>query len=218
MAGVLGIVGYFRGIFSGAHVRYPLDEHERLGCRLGRPLGQVPAAPSHGLCRSAGKLPSQSRRSRASSPKGGAKSRLPLWGALVPSGHRSALDRAGRRECHAKGMTERARRYRPGKTLRCFPSFLSCAARHKGKAVGLCPTTRNPLKRVDRNFHLSPRWLSSRTPPLSSPRPPPRSGPGCAASVSAPPLSSRSPPRVSAPRPRGWPKAPAPRLPGRSPR
>ena len=70
--------------------------------------GQVPAAPSHGLCRSAGKLPSQSRRSRASSPKGGAKSRLPLWGALVPSGHRSALDRAGRRECHAKGMTERA--------------------------------------------------------------------------------------------------------------
>ena len=27
-----------------------------------------------------------------------AKSRLPLWGALVPSGHRSALDRAGRRE------------------------------------------------------------------------------------------------------------------------
>ena len=60
--------------------------------------------------------------------------------------------------------------------------------------------------------------LSSRTPPRSSPRPPPRSGPGCAASVSAPPLSSRWPPRVSAPRPRGWPKAPAPRLPGRSPR
>ena len=27
-----------------------------------------------------------------------ASSRLPLWGALVPSGHRSALDRAGRRE------------------------------------------------------------------------------------------------------------------------
>ena len=38
-----------------------------------------------------------------------AKSRLPPWGALVPSGHRSALDRAGRRECHAKGMTERAK-------------------------------------------------------------------------------------------------------------
>ena len=32
-----------------------------------------------------------------------AKSRLPLWGALVPSGHRSALDRAGRRECPRRG-------------------------------------------------------------------------------------------------------------------
>ena len=31
-----------------------------------------------------------------------AKSRLPLWGALVPSGHRSALDRGGRRECPPK--------------------------------------------------------------------------------------------------------------------
>ena len=40
------------------------------------------------------------------------KSRLPLRGALVPSGHRSALDQAGRRECHAKGMTERARPHR----------------------------------------------------------------------------------------------------------
>ncbi len=87
--------------------------------------GKVPAAPSHGLCGSAGGLPSQSPNgdsvSAAASvgrwatshrdvaaPEGGAKSRLPLWGALVPSGHRSALDRAGRRECHAFGMTERA--------------------------------------------------------------------------------------------------------------
>ena len=37
--------------------------------------------------------PSQSRLRRASSPKGGAKSRLPPWG-----------------RCHAKGMTERATR------------------------------------------------------------------------------------------------------------
>ncbi len=59
---------------------------------------------------------------------------------------------------------------------------------------------------------------NSRTPPRSSPRLPPRSGPGCAASVSAPPLSCRWPPRGSAPRPRGWPKAPAPRLPGPGPR
>ena len=57
--------------------------------------------------RAAGKLPSQSP-SGDSSPEGGAKSRLPLWGALVPSGHRSAFDRASRRECHAKGMTKRA--------------------------------------------------------------------------------------------------------------
>ena len=61
-----------------------------------------------------------------------AKSRLPLWG-----------------RCHASGMTERASigsqpsfreatfsvRYRPGKTLRCFPSF-SLAAAHKVKVKG----------------------------------------------------------------------------------
>ena len=59
--------------------------------------GKLPAAPSHGLCGSAGGRPSQSPNGD-SSPEGGAKSRLPLWGALVPGGHRSALDRAGRRE------------------------------------------------------------------------------------------------------------------------
>ena len=41
--------------------------------------GKVPAAPSHGLCGSAGGRPSQSPNGD-SSPKGGAKSRLPLWG------------------------------------------------------------------------------------------------------------------------------------------
>ena len=51
---------------------------QRLGCRLGRPLGNVPPGRS--------------------GPEERAKPRLPLWGALVPSGHRSALDRAGRRE------------------------------------------------------------------------------------------------------------------------
>ena len=50
----------------------------------------MPAAPAHGLCGSAGGLPSQSPNGD-SSPEGGAKSRLPLWG-----------------RCHAKGMTERA--------------------------------------------------------------------------------------------------------------
>ena len=64
---------------------------------MGGGEGKAPAASSPGLCRSAGELPSQSP-SGDSSPEGGAKSRLPPWGALVPSGHRSALDRAGRRE------------------------------------------------------------------------------------------------------------------------
>ena len=45
--------------------------------------GKAPAAPSHGLCRSAGELPSQSP-SGDSSPEGRAKSRLPLWGRCPP--------------------------------------------------------------------------------------------------------------------------------------
>ena len=63
-----------------------------------------------------------------------AKSRLPLWGALVPSGHQrlvsaaasvgdgrsplGCITRAGRRECHAKGMTERAFPAAPGAHVR----------------------------------------------------------------------------------------------------
>ena len=78
--------------------------------------GKMLTAPAHGLCGSAGGLPTQSPNGD-SSPEGGAKSRLPLWGALVPSGHRSALDRAGRRECHAFGMTERAARLRRARAL-----------------------------------------------------------------------------------------------------
>ena len=151
-------------------------------------VGKVPAAPSHGLCGSAGGRPSQSP-SGDSSPEGGAKlvhnqkfaeslvSPPPLGGAGAQWA--PALDRAGRRECHAFGMTERARCqrplrmgcvealascplsrlaatalpkgepslaspfgggalqrraerakcHRPGKTLRCFPSFLTRAAR-----------------------------------------------------------------------------------------
>ena len=59
---------------------------QRLGCRLGRPLGNVPPGRS--------------------GPEGRAKPRLPLWGALVPGGHRPALDRAGRRECPPVGGGE----------------------------------------------------------------------------------------------------------------
>ena len=116
--------------------------------------GEVSAAPSHGLCRSAGGLPSQSP-SGDSSPEGRAKSRLPLWGALVPSGHRSALDRAGRREW------TRVSEDGEGTPLACIPAFGKPPSRHsavrerrfavslaffyalcayKVKVVGRCPT------------------------------------------------------------------------------
>ena len=49
--------------------------------------GKLPAAPSHGLCGSAGGLPSQSPNGD-SSPEGGAKSRLPLWGRCPRRGRR----------------------------------------------------------------------------------------------------------------------------------
>ena len=101
--------------------------------------GKVLAAPSHGLCGNAGKLPSQSPNG-ASSPRGGAKSRLPLWGRCPRRGRR------GLRE--ATFLV----RHRPGKTLRCFPSF-SLADAHKGKVVGLCPTTRKLFeKSLTKNF------------------------------------------------------------------
>ena len=90
-----------------------------------------------------------------------AKSRLPLWGARVPSGHRSALDRAGRREWArvsedgegklpasqpSPGEPAFSVRHRPGKAGQspCFPSFfLAAAHKVKGKDVGLCPTPRS---------------------------------------------------------------------------
>ena len=49
--------------------------------------GKLPAAPSHGLCGSAGGRPSQSPNGD-SSPEGGAKSRLPLWGRCPRRGRR----------------------------------------------------------------------------------------------------------------------------------
>ena len=91
--------------------RSALDRAGRRECPpVGGGEGKVLAAPSHGLCRSAGELPSQSPNG-ASSPRGGAKSRLPLWGRCPRRGRR------GLRE--ATFLV----RHRPGKTLRCFPSF-----------------------------------------------------------------------------------------------
>ena len=108
--------------------------------------GKAPAAPSHGLCGSAGGLPSQSPNgdsvSAAASvgrwatshrdvaaPKGEPSLASPFGGRWCPVGTvqrlvsaaasvgdgRSPLGcitRAGRRECHAFGMTERATRPR----------------------------------------------------------------------------------------------------------
>ena len=45
--------------------------------------GKMLTAPAHGLCGSAGGLPSQSPNGD-SSPEGGAKSRLPPWGGVMP--------------------------------------------------------------------------------------------------------------------------------------
>ena len=93
----------------------------------------------------------------------------------------------------------------------------TCAILSMSTSGSELPKARLDSPGTGQTLRVSP-LASSRTPPRSSPRPPPRSGPGCAASVSAPPLSCRWPPRGSAPRPRGWPKAPAPRLPGPGPR
>ena len=94
MAGVLGIVGYFRKLSPPRTCAILLDEHERLGCRLGRPLGQVPAAPSHGLVEALASCPSVTAAA-VPAPKGEpsrqltrglqkAKSRLPLGGGVMP--------------------------------------------------------------------------------------------------------------------------------------
>ena len=85
----------------------PPQGAERASCQRPPPMGCIEALAgcplSHG-CR------------RASSPRGGAKSRLPLWGALVPSGHRSALGlrcRVGRCWTSATGRQHPRRQPRP---------------------------------------------------------------------------------------------------------
>ena len=162
-----------------------------------------------------------------------AKPRLPPWGRCPRRGRRGQV----------ASLTGRSRGYRPYGRVRHGSWFLfSCRpCKVKGKVAPFLKKRRpkklyarfaRPPARTCAILSMSTSGselpkarldspgtgLNLRTPPLSSPRPPPRSGPGCAASVSAPPLSCRWPPRVSAPRPRGSPKAPAPRLPGRSPR
>ena len=90
----------------GAHVRYSLDEHERQrASRL--PARSVLNGPHWG--------PAPPQRGRQD---------LAFCKLLVAHLLGSPSGGAGT----AAAVTERARRCRPGKTLRCVPSFLSCAA------------------------------------------------------------------------------------------
>ena len=111
-----------------------------------------------------------------------------LAGALVPSGHRPALGlrcRVGRCWTSATGRQHPRRQARvsclwhdgegsvkppsrcPTGRERRGKAPVSLAFSHalrahkvKGKVVGLCPTPRNPLKRVDLNFTWLPFLLS----------------------------------------------------------
>ena len=66
-----------------------------------------------------------------------AKSRLPLRGALVPSGHRSALDRAGRRECPPVGGGEG--KASPPRTCAILLMSTSEASCHRRELPGVQP-------------------------------------------------------------------------------
>ena len=118
------------------------------------PVADAPVrAIATGAAGEAGSLPSQSPNG-ASSPKGGAKSRLPLWGRCPPKegGEGTPLARGpafGKPPSWHSAVRER--RGKAPVSLAFFPALRA----YKGKAVGLCPTTRNPLKRVDLNFHLA---------------------------------------------------------------
>ena len=76
-----------------------------------------------------------------------------LWRAPPPKGEArlgSPFGRAGAvRRLRGRGATVREKRF--AVSLAFFPALRA----YKVKAVGLCPTTRNPLKRVDLNFHLA---------------------------------------------------------------
>ena len=78
-------------------------------------------APAHGLCGSAGGLPSPSCLWHDTSPKGGGETWLPPWGRYVPVGRCPAADRGGSRDAgavrrlrgQAASLTGRSRGYRP---------------------------------------------------------------------------------------------------------
>ena len=88
--------------------------------------GKLPAAPSHGLCGSAGGLPSQSPNGD-SSPEGGAKSRLPLWGP------QKSFARPRRKKRHpAAPDVLLLYRARSGLYTPTFPELMPCWASARG--------------------------------------------------------------------------------------
>ena len=108
--------------------------------------GKLPAAPSHGLCGSAGGLPSQSRLPPCQLPRRGSQvgtqpevcrkpSLASPFGGGAPAGGGEGSPPPARTcagllmstsgaSCHGRELTAEALR-RPGKALRCFPSFFS---------------------------------------------------------------------------------------------
>ena len=97
--------------------------------------GKVPAAPSHGLCGSAGERPSQSP-SGDSSPEGRAKSRLPLWGRCPPreGGEGKPLARSpASGKLPSRCAAVRERRGEAPVSL----AFSHALRAYKGKVVGL---------------------------------------------------------------------------------
>ena len=116
--------------------------------------GKLPAAPSHGLCGSAGGLPSQSRLPPCRLPRRGSQvgtqpevcrkpSLASPFGGGAPAGGGEGSPPPARTcagllmstsgaSCHGRELTAEALR-RPGKALRCFPSFFSALRAHKVK-------------------------------------------------------------------------------------
>ena len=104
--------------------------------------GKLPAAPSHGLCGSAGGLPSQSRLPPCQLPRRGSQ-----VGTQPEVCRKPSLASPFGGGAPAGGGEGEALR-RPGKALRCFPSFLTCAARPvRARSWGAAPHPASFLSR-----------------------------------------------------------------------
>ena len=118
------------GSAGGLPSQSRLPPCQRLGCRLGRPLGNVPpgrSGPRRGS--QVGTQPEVCRKPSLASPFGGGAPAGGGEGSPPPARTCAGLlmSTSGA-SCHGRELTAEALR-RPGKALRCFPSFLTCAAR-----------------------------------------------------------------------------------------